>query len=90
MLVEPQAFAIPYPPRVDFYPTRAGWSIWAPTALDWHLLRGLLPARRSHCPYHCPAHCHDHCHDHCPAPDHRPDSAAERLLEECRWAEEWV
>ncbi len=68
MFLEPQAFAIPYPPHVDLVPTQAGWSIWAPTALDWHLLCGLQPSRRSYC----------------------PDSAAERLLEECLWAEERV
>ena len=68
MCLEPQAFIIPYPPHVDFTPTQAGWCIWAPTILDWHLLRGVQPSYRSHC----------------------PDSAAERLLEECLWAEEWV
>jgi hypothetical protein len=68
MFLEPQAFAIPYPPHVDLLPTQAGWSIWEPTALDWYILRGILPARGGRC----------------------PDSAEERLLEECLWAEEWV
>jgi hypothetical protein len=67
MLFEQEAFVIPYPPRVDLVPSYAGWSIWAPTALDRHLLCA-LPAT---------------------AASARVDHAAECLLAECLWAEQW-
>ena len=40
-LIPQQAFTIPFSPRADLTPSRAGWSIWTFTDLDWHLLRGL-------------------------------------------------
>lgn len=43
-----QAFAIPYSPHVDLLPSCAGWSIWAPTDLDWHLLSGLPASTRAY------------------------------------------
>jgi hypothetical protein len=67
MLLEQEAFVIPYPPRIDLVPSQAGWSIWIPTALDRHLLRALPAAASS-------VHI---------------DHAAECLLAECLWAEQW-